>query len=183
MATIRRIPFTSTRIIYETPLPVSEVLSRLDKALNRAGAGDIIKFLAGVKTREEVEKKVNEVRGDGDFVYFGCNSHSDWLNTYHDHPVPPAPTTLVYTLGNPLIAATMLQHELMTGLYVPPKILVTENENGRGTRVLYDKPSAAITVADGEGKEREALRSAAEVLDEKLERLVRSVTNPEGFEA
>lgn len=73
-------------------------------------------------------------------------------------------------LGNPLIAITMLKHDLNSGLFVPVEILVLERKDG-GTDVVYDLPSGLIA---GVNKDPD-LVSAAEKLDAKLGVLVKDV--------
>lgn len=65
----------------------------------------------------------------------------------------------------------MLQHDLTAGLHVPPKLLVVELEGGKGTSIVYDLPSSVVLV----GKPNAELKKAAEVLDEKFERMVKKV--------
>ena len=80
------------------------------------------------------------------------------------------PETQVFTIGNPLIAQTMLQHDLTAGLHIPPKFLVKEGPGGEGTVLLYDLPSSVMAI----GKDEELLK-AAKVLDGKFESMVRKV--------
>jgi uncharacterized protein (DUF302 family) len=81
----------------------------------------------------------------------------------------------VYTIGNPLLAQTMLKHDLLAGLYAPPRIAIIAKgaEPNAGTNVVYDLPSA-LRIANGDSAE--ALRLVVEELDQKLESLVREVT-------
>jgi len=74
-------------------------------------------------------------------------------------------------LGNPLIAITMLKHDMGAGLYVPVEILVLEDSEARGTNVVYQLPSGLIA----EGRDNEKLMAAAHILDLKLEELVGSI--------
>jgi uncharacterized protein (DUF302 family) len=46
-------------------------------------------------------------------------------------------------LGNPLIAITMLKHDMTTGLAVPVELLVLEKKGG-GVNLIYQLPSALI---------------------------------------
>jgi uncharacterized protein (DUF302 family) len=75
-------------------------------------------------------------------------------------------------LGNPLIAITMLRHDMKAGLFVPVELLVVEvNAEGGGVDLVYHLPSALIS--DGNNPNLEA---AAQKLDEKLEKLVRRIS-------
>ena len=100
--------------------------------------------------------------------FFNALPHSHWLATYHGRAFP---TTHVYTLGNPLVAKDILAHDLALGVNIPPRVLVQEAAGG-GTRVLYNLPSAWCT--DGE-EVRPEVKAALEVLDGKLERMLRKV--------
>jgi uncharacterized protein (DUF302 family) len=73
-------------------------------------------------------------------------------------------------LGNPLVAITMLKHDMKAGLSVPVELLVVEatREEGGGVDLVYHLPSALI-VAGGDNTELEA---AAQNLDEKFQKLV-----------
>lgn len=84
---------------------------------------------------------------------------------------PKTPKSVLYTIGNPLIAETIMKHDLRAGLNIPPRLLIIEKEDGCGTQVLYHLPSSVMAIGDNH-----ALKAAAEVLDEKLEELVAEVT-------
>ena len=64
------IEFTGRRIIYDTTLPIAEVSARLDKELNKAGAGPaVLRLLSTVKTRTELEDGMNTLSQGRDFAY------------------------------------------------------------------------------------------------------------------
>ncbi|KAH6661684.1 hypothetical protein B0J14DRAFT_690316, partial [Halenospora varia] len=80
-------------------------------------------------------------------------------------------------LGNPLIAVTMLKHDMNAGLFVPVEVLVRGIEGG-GCEVGYVVPSSLIVGSskldegsDSNGKGE--LKKAAEMLDRKLKALCR----------
>ena len=98
----------------------------------------------------------------------------NWRNAYYNQATP-VPRTTRYILGNPLVAETMLVHDPNVALNVPPTILVLENEDKGGTQVVYYLPSSIIAVSVT-GVVKAELRAAAEVLDEKLEALVKRCT-------
>ena len=78
-----------------------------------------------------------------------------------------------FILGNPLIAITMLERDIDAGLFVPVEVLLVEDEEGKGCRVVYMLPSGLVAGYDGASGE---LVEAARRLDEKLEVLIRDVT-------
>ena len=77
-------------------------------------------------------------------------------------------------IGNPLIAITILEHEMRAALSVPVELLVRELEDSKGTEVVYLKPSSVIR---GDHNSNETLKKAAEALDCKLESLVEHITS------
>lgn len=160
------------RVTYETDVPVSTVLSRLDDELNRAQSKDLLRALTSNASKEELEKTVLALTDNGarDFMFFGELRHDAWLNPYLGSD-GAFPVMSVYTLGNPLIAQTMIPHNAVAGYYVPPKVFVIGEPDGKGAKVIYDLPSTLI--AAGQGGE---LKKAAEVLDTKLEALVKKIT-------
>lgn len=81
-----------------------------------------------------------------------------------------------FILGNPLIAITMLEHDIDAGLFVPVEVLLVEDEEKKGCRVVYMLPSGLV--AGYEGAKRELVEAATK-LDEKLEVLIRDVTRDE----
>src|SRR5205085_261451 len=50
----------------------------------------------------------------------------------------------MYTIGNPLIARTMLEHDIAAALNVPVRLMIYEEPATRTTRVTYDLPSSLI---------------------------------------
>jgi uncharacterized protein (DUF302 family) len=78
--------------------------------------------------------------------------------------------TRLYTIGNPLIAQTILQHDNLAALHIPPRILVTEKQDRSGTKIIYILPSSVMVLRDNP-----ALRDAVKVLDSKLEALLARV--------
>jgi uncharacterized protein (DUF302 family) len=96
--------------------------------------------------------------------------HGTWLTVFGIHR-----RSVRWVLGNPLIAVTMIRHDITVGLFAPVELLITEHEDGRGTNVVYIRPSSLIIV-----EENEPLRQAAEILDTKLAALVTSATGQIG---
>src|SRR5580698_2674147 len=80
----------------------------------------------------------------------------------------------MYTLGNPLIAVTMLRHGVAAGLNVPVRLLIYEDLDSRTTRLAYDLPSSLMSVL-----ENDEVAAAAKKLDAKLVALAVAVTGSE----
>ncbi|KAJ7937108.1 hypothetical protein B0H13DRAFT_2302846 [Mycena leptocephala] len=102
-------------------------------------------------SKEELQSQVDSIVGPSGFLYFNEFNHGNWLQLYSS-----SPRVIVYVLGNPTIAQTMLQYDL---------------RRGTGTDVLYHLPSSVMALNDDK-----MLKAAAEALDSKLEALVESIT-------
>ncbi|KAF8315724.1 hypothetical protein DL93DRAFT_2078988 [Clavulina sp. PMI_390] len=100
------------------------------------------------------------------------------------------PRTITYSIGNPLIALTMLQYDYNAGLHVPFRLAVNEEADGTSS-VTYVLPSSQIAIGewkDSDPERERKLREAAIALDAKVEAMVRYVTGTaaesgESFEA
>ena len=71
----------------------------------------------------------------------------------------------------PLIAITMMRHDLEVGLFAPVELLLVDSEGGDGSTVIYDLPSALMAIGGNP-----PLLEAARVLDVKLRELVTRAT-------
>jgi uncharacterized protein (DUF302 family) len=108
---------------------------------------------------------------------FHSINHGSWLPIYGPETSKSKVDGLAlqckrFILGNPLIAITMLERDIDAGLFVPVEVLLVEDEEGRGCRVVYMLPSGLVAGYDGASEE---LVEAARKLDEKLEVLIRDI--------
>ncbi len=71
-------------------------------------------------------------------------------------------------LGNPLIAITMIRHDVTAGLFAPVELLILDE--GNGSSLTYVKPSSLMVV-----EPNPPLLEAAEALDTKLAALAAKV--------
>jgi hypothetical protein len=114
---------------------------------------------------ESYEREVQSYVGPGDFMLFGSLDHGGWIaKTGIDRKV------LRLIIGNPLIAITMIRHDVTAGLFAPVELLLTEEDNGTSA-LTYVLPSSLMVV-----EPNPPLLSAAENLDAKLAALAAKVT-------
>jgi uncharacterized protein (DUF302 family) len=99
------------------------------------------------------------------FMRFDTFDHGKWLQI-----IGQTAKAVMVILGNPLIARTMLQHDIRAGLNVPVRLLIYEHTDG-STRVAYDLPSSLMS-----GLENADVTTAAAKLDEKLVALAEAIT-------
>lgn len=109
--------------------------------------------------QEHVEKYV----GPSGFMLFAVIDHGSWITKASiDRQV------MRVILGNPLIAITMLRHDVNAGLFAPVELLIADE--GQGSSLTYVKPSSLMVV-----EPNPELLSAAIELDGKLAALAEKV--------
>ena len=95
--------------------------------------------------------------------------HHSWMNVYDN--IDNTPQAILYVIGNPIIAQSIMRHDFRSALNIPLRLLVLEKEDRSGTCVIYHLPSSVMNLTDNE-----ELRRATQVLDEKLDTLVNHIT-------
>ncbi|MGH3560425.1 MAG: DUF302 domain-containing protein [Mycobacterium sp.] len=130
----------------EQPIPIDDLVAAL-------GSWDSL--------QEEVESRV----GPSGFMLFAFFDHGGWIKQAGiDRKVLRA------IIGNPLIAITMLRHDVTAGLFAPVELLLVEQDNVH-SRLIYVKPSSLMVV-----EANPPLLAAAQQLDSKLYALAAKVT-------
>ena len=156
--------FDGVRVRYDSSKSYDELLASL-----LADIGEKPVSLDGLATaggwqsyRERVESRV----GPSGFMLFSLIDHGAWITKAGiDRKV------MRVILGNPLIAITMLRHDVSAGLFAPVEALVMDEGEGRSS-LTYVKPSSLMVV-----EPNPKLLSAAEELDAKLAALATKVTS------
>ncbi|KAG6905495.1 hypothetical protein DXG01_002378 [Tephrocybe rancida] len=162
--------FTAQTITYETTLPYTEVIARLDAEVNKAGAvaSQFIPRLRDVQSKQDLEDLVSEVAGDNDFIYFLEMNHYKWMNAYIGSNITPP--SVVYTIGNPIYAETFMRYDIRSGYSIPPRLMVVQGANDSLTTVFYHLPSSLVV------SDNEELMAAIRIVDDKLEQMITRVT-------
>ena len=160
--------FQGVRTVVTTSVGFDEVLTRLRARMGRASVQEVVTL---AKTPIGQEEYIREVErrfvGESGFMLFAELDHGAWLSKFGIHR-----RTVRWVLGNPLIAVTMIRHDITAGLFAPVELLVTEDEDGQGTTLTYVRPSSLMVIADNP-----PLLAAATALDEKYDRLVAQATS------
>lgn len=161
--------FQGTRVTWTTPRLYDEVLELLNKEIQNgqstAGQGLTKKGLS----KEEFVSHFTEIQGPAGFMQFHEFDHGRWIKLFG---VGDGLRLKRIILGNPLLAITMIRHDLNAGLCVPVEVLIKELGEGKGTQLVYFLPSSLIT---GVNKDQN-LVDAVKVLDSKFERLLGQIT-------
>ena len=98
-------------------------------------------------------------------MLFALFDHGAWIKK-----AGIARQVLRVVIGNPLIAITMLRHDVNAGLFAPVELLITDEQGDRSS-LTYVVPSSLMVV-----QQNEPLREAAQQLDAKLAALAAKVT-------
>jgi uncharacterized protein (DUF302 family) len=114
---------------------------------------------------ESYQQQVEPHVGPSGFMLFKLFDHGAWIRkTGIERKV------LRVILGNPLIAITMLRHDVTAGLFAPVEVLLVQEAGGRSS-LTYVKPSSLMVIEDNP-----ELLSAATELDAKLAALAEKAT-------
>ncbi|TDO17213.1 uncharacterized protein (DUF302 family) [Mycobacterium sp. BK086] len=161
MATETR--FDGVRVRYDSTKSYDEVLAALlaDIGEQPVPINDISAAGGDWQTYQE---KVEKFVGPSGFMLFGLFDHGAWITKAGIER-----QVLRVVLGNPLIAITMIRHDVTAGLFAPVELLLLDE--GDGSSITYVKPSSLMVV-----ETNPELLSAAEALDAKLAALAAKVT-------
>ncbi|MGZ4578559.1 MAG: DUF302 domain-containing protein [Mycobacterium sp.] len=161
MAEIR---FDGVRVRYDSTKSYDELLAALldDMGEQPVPINDIATTTDDWRSyQERVEPHV----GPSGFMLFALIDHGAWITK-----AGIGRKAIRVILGNPLIAITMLRHDVTAGLFAPVELLLLDE--GTGSSLTYLKPSSLMVV-----EPNPELLSAAEELDAKLAALAEKVTN------
>jgi uncharacterized protein (DUF302 family) len=160
----REIAFNGVRLRFDSDRSYADVVDAL-----LADIGDkpvpINDFSTAFDSWDDFEREVQSHVGPSGFILFGQFDHGAWITkTGIDRKL------LRIILGNPLIAITMIRHDLTAGLFAPVELLVTDEPGGKSA-VTYVVPSSLMVT-----EPNPPLLEAALELDAKLQALVEKAT-------
>lgn len=160
-------PFEGIRVAVNTPTLFDEVTDRLRALMGKASVEEIIALAREpIGEAQFVQVVTSRFVGESGFTLFAEIDHGAWIQKFGIRR-----RSVRWILGNPVIAITMIRHDIIAGLFAPIELLITEHEDGKGTNITYLRPSSLMTIDDNV-----PLREAAEVLDMKAELLVMKAT-------
>jgi len=151
---------------HESELTFDEVVSAFEKAVGVVDGKAFQKIVTTSTNEEDFERRVRAFEGPSGFMRFLDIDHSAWMTR-----IGLRTRCKLYILGNPLIARTMLEHDLGVGLNVPVRAMIYEDRKTGRTRLAYDLPSSLMARLGNKN-----VTAAAKRLDEKLAALAEIVT-------
>jgi uncharacterized protein (DUF302 family) len=164
-----RTTFTVDHNEHVSSRPFEEVVNAFESATGSVEDTGFPALLAATKSAEEFETGVHSREGTSGFMRFLTVDHGAWLAR-----IGFSAKARMYTIGNPLIARTMLEHDIAAGLNVPVRLMIYEDAVRQTTRLAYDLPSSLMS-----GLQNEKVTAAAKKLDAKLIALAVHATGAE----
>ncbi|GFG50279.1 hypothetical protein MAGR_17200 [Mycolicibacterium agri] len=161
---ITEIPFNGLRLRFDSAKSFEALVDALLADIGRQPA-PLYDLVAESDNWDGFERAVQRYVGPSGFMLFAAVDHGGWIVKAGIHR-----RVVRVVLGNPLIAITMLRHDITAGLFAPVEVLLTE-EAGNRSALTYVAPSSLIVV-----EPNEPLEAAARELDAKLKALALSVT-------
>jgi uncharacterized protein (DUF302 family) len=160
----KEIAFTGVQLRVESDKPYDELVRALFDDVGDTPV-PIDELPQTVDGWDAYQQLVEPHVGPSGFMFFAQFDHGGWIkHAGIDRKV------LRVIIGNPLIAITMLRHDVTAGLFAPVELLLQEEDGGRSS-VTYVRPSSLMVVDTNA-----PLLAAAEDLDSKLAALVAKVT-------
>jgi uncharacterized protein (DUF302 family) len=161
---LRETPFHGRRLRFDSAKSFDDLVEALLGAVGHEPVA-IDDIAMRFDSWESYEREVQSRVGPSGFMLFVIWNHGGWIGKAGiDRKV------LRVVIGNPLIAITMLRHDITAGLFAPVELLLTE-EDGRSA-LTYVVPSSLMVV-----EANPALLEAATALDTKLAALAEAVTS------
>jgi uncharacterized protein (DUF302 family) len=164
MSDPQEIKFDGVRVRYDSAKSYDALLAALLADIGEKPVS--LDGLAEAKSWVSYQKQVEPHVGPSGFMLFKLIDHGAWITKAGiDRKV------MRVVLGNPLIAITMLRHDVKAGLFAPVELLLADEGEGRSS-LTYIKPSSLMVF-----EPNAELLSAAEKLDAKLAALAANVTS------
>ena len=159
----REIPFTGVRMRFDSSKSFDELV---DALLSDVGEKPVMidDIAINFESWDAYQEKVETYVGPSGFMLFGLLNHGGWIKK-----VGIERKALRVIIGNPLIAITMLGHDLTAGLFAPVELLLVEEDNSRSS-LIYVQPSSLMVV-----ETNPPLLAAARELDAKLAALASAI--------
>jgi uncharacterized protein (DUF302 family) len=143
-----------------------EVIAAFEAAVGLVEDGGIENDAEATRSSSDFEARIRSREGTSGFMRFLTIDHGAWLARNGLDA-----KARMYTIGNPLIAWTMIKHDLGAGLIVPIRLMIYEDAGSRTVRLAYDLPSSLKSRLGDE-----EVAAAARKLDAKLGALAELAT-------
>ncbi|ATB35813.1 hypothetical protein CYFUS_001227 [Cystobacter fuscus] len=151
---------------YVSGRPFEAVIEAFEAVVGTLDDASLQEAVTASSDEAGFEARLRAFEGSSGFMKFFVADHGAWLAR-----VGQKARARMYVIGNPLIARTMLRHDVAMGLHVPVRVLIYEHRGDGKCHLGYDVPSSLMARLGNE-----ELLVAARKLDDKLARLAEQVT-------
>ena len=158
--------FTGRYHVHESSRSFADAVAALEAAVGSVENATFDHELSEARDPSDFEERMHRHESTSGFMRFHTIDHGAWLAA-----LGSSGKARMYTIGNPLIARTMIKHDLGVGLNVPVRIAVYEEPSSRKVRVAYNLPSSLMSALDDKD-----VSEAAQALDAKLIALAEKVS-------
>ena len=165
MGVPREIRFDGVRVRYDSAKGYDELLSALLADIGEKPVS-LDELATTTDDWQTYQDKVEPLAGPSGFMLFTLIDHGAWITKAGIER-----KVMRVFLGNPLIAITMLRHDVTAGLFAPVEMLLVDEGDGRSS-LIYVRPSSLMVVENNP-----ELLAAAEELDAKLAALATKVAS------
>ena len=136
----------------------AEVVAALEAAVGSVECEVFDHELSEARDPSDFEARMHTHESTSGFMRFHTIDHGAWLAA-----LGSSGQARMYTIGNPLIARTMIKHDLGVGLNVPVRIAVYQEPSSGKVHVSYNLPSSLMSALDNKD-----VSEAVHALDAKL---------------
>ncbi|WYL99127.1 MAG: DUF302 domain-containing protein [Gloeotrichia echinulata CP02] len=164
-AVIEAVNFTGIRVIVTSEKSFEEVTKNIEKINGRSDNALFEQMIDSQQSLEEIESGIKSMIGQTGFMIFSQIEHGKLMSLLGKNK-----NAKLYIIGNPLIANQMLEENPAVGLYVPLRLFVYDDYNGK-THVTYDKPSSLLGQFPNQ-----KISKIMQIIDQKFEEMVRLAT-------
>ena len=158
--------FSGRYHVHESNRSFADVVAALEAAVGSVENEAFDHELSEVRDPSDFEARMHRHKSTSGFMRFLTIDHGAWLAA-----IGISGKARMYTIGNPLIARTMIKYDLGVGLNVPVRIAVYEEPSSGKVRVAYNLPSSLMSALDDKD-----VSEAAQALDAKLIALAEKVS-------
>jgi len=158
--------FAGRYYVHVSSRSFADVVEALEAAVGSVENEVFDRDVSEARDPSDFEARMHTHESTSGFMRFHTIDHGSWLAA-----LGSSGKARMYTIGNPLIARTMMKYDLGVGLNVPVRIAVYEEPSSGKVHVSYNLPSSLMSALDSKD-----VSAAAQALDAKLIALAEKVS-------
>ncbi len=139
---VQTLNYTVTRVVVSSDKSFDEVINAIESIVGDGKYSVFEELVAAKAPFEQVKAVLESMLGPSGFMKMAMFDLGALLSL-----MGKPKNVKLYLLGNPLIANQMIEQNPAVGLYVPPRLLVYDDYDGK-THIAYDKPSSMLSQFD-----------------------------------